>query len=134
MGAPRVSQGAFEKFLFIALFTLVLISLLLGLAGIVFGWSDVTPRLLNTSSALAGLASLAQLRLSGWFDLFTELYSDTEKFPYGPPSFEMRRYYKVDHPEQPIRSWFRRQLFFEYRTGAVLAVMSFLIWILAAWF
>jgi hypothetical protein len=90
-------------------------------------------RLINSASAVLGLASLSQLKESGWFDRFVDIYLDEENFPSGPPSHEMRRYYTVDNPEQPLRSAVRIALFHNSKVGGYFAVASLLLALMGAW-
>lgn len=87
--------------------------------------------IMNTASGTLALNSLAQLKESGWFDRVMAIYSDTEKYPYGPPSSIVRTI--VDDPERPIWTFFRNKLFLESQTGAYLAVASIAASIASGW-
>jgi hypothetical protein len=81
-------------------------------------------RLMNSAAALMGLASVLQLRVSGWFDFAMEQFGDVEKYPFGPPAHVTRDLIQIDNPEQPIRRVVRNFLFTNSETGFKLGVAS----------
>jgi len=91
-------------------------------------------RLLNSAVELMGLASVLQLRVSGWFDFVVEDYGDEEKYPFGPPSHITRQIIQMDDPDQPTMRVVRNFLFVEAETGFKLGVASVLVAFAAAWF
>ncbi|EPE97331.1 hypothetical protein [Rhizobium grahamii] len=91
-------------------------------------------KLLNSAAALLGLASVLQLRVSGWFDFVMEEYGDQEKYPFGPPSHITRQIIETDDPNQPIVREARNILFVEAETGFKLGVASLVVALAAAWF
>ena len=60
---------------------------------------------LSTASVLTGLAGVVQLEISGLFEHWVEKYSDTSKYPYGPPSHITRQLSDVGDPDRPVRAW-----------------------------
>jgi hypothetical protein len=88
---------------------------------------------MNSAAALLGLASVLQLRVSGWFDFAIEEFGDEEKYPFGPPSHVTRDIIEIDNPDQPIRRAVRNFLFVNSETGFKLGVASLLVALVAAW-
>ena len=88
-------------------------------------------KLLNSSSAVLGLASILQLRVSGWFDAVISEFGDEGKYPYGPPSYITRQI--IDDPDHPIATTARNYVFFDANFGAYLAIVSLLIAMVAIW-
>jgi hypothetical protein len=88
-------------------------------------------KLMSTASALMGMASVIQLRFSGWFDRVMTTYTDDSKFPLGPPSEITRQI--IDHPDFPLQSWLRDALFYDPHTGATIAIVGLSAAIIGAW-
>ena len=89
-------------------------------------------KLLNSSSVALGLASILQLRVSGWFDAVISEFGDESKYPYGPPSYITRHI--IDDPDHPFRTEVRNYAFFDANFGAHLAIVSLLLAMFAIWF
>lgn len=122
------------RVIFVVVLALAIASLVGGVAGLLYPTMSVSRlagRFMNSASALMGLASLAQLQVSGWFERILAIYGDETKFPYGPPSEITRQI--IDNPDHPVQTWLRNTLFFEPGTGAFLAVTSLIIAVVAAW-
>ena len=88
-------------------------------------------KLLNTCSVAVGVASILQLRVSGWFDAVISEFGDEGKYPYGPPSYITRQI--IDDPDHPIRTLVRNYVFFDANFGAHLAILSLLLAMIAIW-
>ncbi|MGN6776274.1 hypothetical protein [Rhizobium sp.] len=114
--------------------TVLLVAAIVLVAGAGYALLSGFPKagaVMNTASGILALNSLAQLKESGWFDRVMAIYSDSDKYPYGPPSSIVRTI--VDDPERPIRTFFRNKLFLESRTGAYLAIASIVASIASGW-
>lgn len=118
------------RLIFILVFVAGLICTFAGLAGL-FSMKAPAAKLLNSAAALLGLASVLQLKLSGWFDAVLAEYADVEKYPYGPPSAITRQI--IDNPDAPIQTAIRNFLFFDAETGFKLGVVSLAVALIAAW-
>lgn len=90
-----------------------------------------TSKLLQTASSLTGLASILQLKISGWFGSVMAHYGDVNKFPFGPPGEIARQI--IDDPDSPIQAAIWNTVFFDAETGARLGLVSILIGIWATW-
>lgn len=88
-------------------------------------------KLLGTMSAIAALASLTQLAVSGLWEKVLNTYGDVEKFPFGPPSHVTRGI--MDSPDAPVWTWLRNVLFLDPRLGAHLGVASVIAGGAAVW-
>jgi hypothetical protein len=88
-------------------------------------------KLLNTGSALLGVASILQLRIVGWFDTVISEFGDEEKYPYGPPSYITRQI--IDDPDHPVRTAIRNYFLFDANFGAHLAIVSLVVAMVAIW-
>jgi len=119
-----------EKSIFLLLLLVSIMCIVGGVLGATYK-NIPSAKLANTASALLGLASMLQLRISGWFDGVMRIYSDQARYPYGPPSHVTREI--IDNPDHPIRTWLRNALFFDPNFGAYLAVASLLMALAAVW-
>jgi hypothetical protein len=117
-----------DKFAF--LFSLAA-SVLCLLGALLFASGSVAGKLLNTCSALLGLSSIFQLKVSGWFQMVSDVYLDEKNYPFGPTSAITRQI--IDNPDAPIESAIRNMLFFNPETGAYLAIASLMIAAAASW-
>lgn len=118
------------RVLLIVILLAAIFATIAGVAGLL-GYKLPVPKLLDTGSILFGLASLLQLKLSGWFDMVMAKYGDIENFPYGPPSVITRQI--IDNPDAPVATYLRNMLFFDAETGFKLAVVSLSIALAKAW-
>ncbi len=107
------------------------IAMIIGSGYAFFSGCSKAGAMMNTVSGILALNSLAQLKESGWFDRVMAIYSDSSEYPYGPPSSVVRRI--IDHPDRPIRTFFRNKLFLESRTGAYLLIASIVASIASGW-
>lgn len=103
---------------------------LLSVASLFVQWLP-SAKLFSTTSVLAGVSALFQLDVSGFFETLFEKYSDSEKYPYGPPSFITREL--TDVPDNQLWQEFRHRVLFETRTGFWLGVFSLLLSIPGTW-
>ena len=120
----------YERFAFVILFLGTLGALGLGIYCVIGGWSNGA-KWIATSGLLGTVAGVFQLEVSGLFEKIFERYDDTEKFPYGPPSYITREI--IDNPDRPFRTWLRNVCFFNASTGFWLIVLGTLTQIVAVW-
>lgn len=113
-----------------ALLAATLVTCVLGLFCLAFGWSN-DAKLLATSGLLATLSGVVQLEVSGLFAKITEHYSDEAKYPYGPPSHITREI--IYDPDAPFREWVRGMAYFNTATGFWLIVVGTSLQVLAVW-
>ncbi len=94
--------------------------------------SDDDQRWASSASAFAGLASVFQLRASGWFEKFAGHYGDIEKYPWGPPSHITQQLIKQQE-RSPLRSRFRHVFFSRPDLGAAFGIFSIILGLIATW-
>ena len=87
---------------------------------------------MGTVSAVAALAGIVQLYVSGFWERVLTPYSDVEQFPYGPPSHIVRQV--ISNPDTPIRTTVRDAVVFNTSTAAWLGVFSIVLGGLSVWF
>lgn len=78
---------------------MVKLSVLIALALIIGAIIFTSPKLVTISGMLLDLAGLARIFIDEEWEDIAELYSDTDKYPYGPPSHVTRELFKDDNPD-----------------------------------
>ena len=107
------------------------IAMIIGSGYAFFSGCSKAGAMMNAASGILALNSIAQLKESGWFDRVMDIYSDSDAYPYGPPSSVVRQI--IDNPDRPIWTFFRNKLFLESRTGAYFAIASIVASIASGW-
>jgi len=90
-----------------------------------------TSKLFLTASTLAGVAAAVQLDVAGFFGRLFDEYSDTKKYPFGPPSHITREI--TDHPDWALFGGLRDTLFYDTRSAFWMAMLSFLLSVMGIW-
>jgi hypothetical protein len=84
-----------------------------------------------TAGSLMTIAGLLQADVSGWFESVAAAYSDSDKYPSGPPSHLTHELHAV--PEDLILHGLSDILFKEQQTAFWLVVFGTLLQVLAMW-
>lgn len=90
-----------------------------------------TSNLFLTASIFAGVVAAVQLDVAGFFGKLFDVYSDTKKYPFGPPSQVTRE--MIDHPDWALSSGLRDTLFYDTRFAFWIAMLSFLLSLIGTW-
>ncbi|WP_321836797.1 hypothetical protein [Pseudomonas kulmbachensis] len=125
MAWKRFESGSFFILLLVAAFLVFACGRDLAAEG------KAAAKLLASAGLLATLAGLFQLDISGLFGRILEAYNDSDKYPFGPPSYVTREI--IDNPDRPVRTWLRNRCFFDARTGFWIIVIGTLIQVIAVW-
>ena len=120
----------YERAGFLVLLAATIATGSLGAWGALVDWT-LAPKLLVTAGLLATASGVVQLEISGLFTKIYEEYGNSDKYPYGPPSYITREI--IDNPDAPVRSWLRHHAFFSSATGFWLIITGTLVQVLALW-
>ena len=120
----------YERFAFVMLLLLTTGTGILGAYCALKGISSAA-KWIGTSGLLATVTGVVQLEVSGLFEKILTHYGDSEKYPYGPPSYITREI--IDNPDRPFATWLRNTCYFNARTGFWLIVFGTLTQVLAVW-
>jgi hypothetical protein len=86
---------------------------------------------LTSAGLIFDIAGISQLDIVSFMEKLHDRFGDTERFPYGPPSYITRRI--IDNPGTPIRNWIAAKAFYEPRTGFHMLVIGFLLQLAGTW-
>ncbi len=90
----------------------------------------LSPKLLTVSGMLFDLAGLARIFIDEEWEDITALYSNTDDYPYGPPSHVTRELFRDDNPDAigEVSEEFEtiaRHLY--WRRGLALVILGFVL-------
>jgi hypothetical protein len=89
-------------------------------------------KLLNSAGILLEVGGLFQVMTIAWMQWVEEQFTDTQKYPFGPPSGITRRLVAIENPDQPVRYFFQR-IFYSARAGFGILLAGLLAQLLATW-
>lgn len=119
-----------EKKWFLALMAMSACALL-GTAYAIATASPFSSRLSNTLGLLLTLAGIVQLEISGLFEKLSEIFSDYQKYPSGPPSYYCRE--AIQDPDGGAIETLKALCFFNLKTGFYLIIAGTLTQLVAVW-
>jgi hypothetical protein len=86
---------------------------------------------LSSAGLAFDIAGISQLDIVGFMDRLIERYSDSQRYPKGPPGHITRRL--VADRGSPLYNWINWLLFYNRLTGFYMLVLGFFLQLLGTW-